>query len=96
MQNILGLTGTCLIDFGRTRSGPSDSDPTSQSGSGGGRRLLALAARLGGGELTGVDRNHDSGHDFDSGWAWERAGAMANTTRASGQDAKNWRGAFNG
>jgi len=33
LQNILGLTGTCLIDLGRTRSGPSDSDPTSQSGS---------------------------------------------------------------
>ena len=38
-------------------------------------------------ELAGVDRNHDSGHDFDSGWAWERAGATANVIEGSSRGA---------
>jgi len=57
---------------------------------------LAPAAWLAAAHLDGVDRNHDSGHDFDSGWAWERAGATANVIEGSSRGADAAEGKLGG
>ena len=57
---------------------------------------MAPAAWLAAAHLDGVDRNHDSGHDFDSGWAWERAEATANVIEGSSRGADAAEGKLGG